>query len=70
MEDHLFCGIGVTELGLENVGMERKGDMECACPILYNTRETQAAHPSQEHNNTQESGLDLDGALHNPIFNY
>lgn len=49
---------------------ERKEDMECACHILYNTRKTWAAHSSQEHNHVRESGQDLDGVLHNPIFNY
>lgn len=48
----------------------RKEDMECACHILYNTRKTWAAHSSQEHNHIWESGWDLDGVLHNPIFNY
>lgn len=40
MENHPFCGIGATKLGLETIGMERKEDMQCACHILHSTRET------------------------------
>lgn len=47
-----------------------EGKHAMCLPYPLEQQRNQAAHSSQEHNNAQESGLDLDGALHSPIFNY
>lgn len=53
------------------LGLAWRGRRTQDVPAMSSTTlETQAARSSQDHNKVQEPGRGLDGALHNPIFNY